>query len=166
MTFSHVVLCWVGLGSQRHVIISRDTTQMAATKKLTWAQRQVRDQSVAKVCVDDHRSWTKGASWKMNGKHRVFFTASDCVNAKEVGGEEGVAQREWQNAPLCSKTASTVYYFTPAFMPYCYWCKVQHTAIVPFLCNCSLGICALSGASWLHSTVTNFCLLLSDCLTL
>lgn len=166
MTSSHVVLCWVGLGSQRHVINSRDTTQMAATKKLTWAQLQVRDQSVAKVCVNDHRSWTAGASWKMNGKHCVFFAASYCVNAKEVGGEEGVAQREWQNTPLCSETASTVYYFT-AFMPYCYWCKVQYAAIVPFFVHLLfLGIYALSGASWLHSPVTNYCLLPSDCLTL
>lgn len=123
MMLSLVVLYWVNLGSQRHVINSCDTTQMAATKKLTWAQLQVRDQSVAKVYVNDHRSWTTGASWKMNGKHCVFLAASDCVNAKEVGGEEGVAQKEWQNTPLCSETASTVYYFTSAFMPYCYWCK-------------------------------------------
>lgn len=174
MTLSHVVLCWVGLGSQRHVINSRDTTQMAATKKLTWAQLQVRDQSVAKVCVSDHRSWTRGASWKMNGKHCVFFAASDCVNAKEVGGEEGVAQREWQNT-LNRCALKQLPLFTISLLPSCqegresdlrYWCKVQHTAIVPFLCNCSWGFYALSVASWLHSPVTNFCLLLSDCLTL
>lgn len=69
-------------------------TQMAATKKLTWVQLQVLDQSVAKVCVDDHHGWTRGASWMMNGKHCVFFAASDCVIAKEVGGEGGAAQRE------------------------------------------------------------------------
>lgn len=61
---------------------------------LTWAQLQVLHQSVAKVCVDSHRGWTRGASWKMNGKHCVFFAVSDCVNAEEVGGEGGAAQRE------------------------------------------------------------------------
>lgn len=61
MTLSRAVLCWVGLGSQRRVINSRDTTQMAAAKKLTWAQLQAMDQSVAKVSVDDHHGWTRGA---------------------------------------------------------------------------------------------------------
>lgn len=110
-------------------------TQMAATKKLTWVQLQVLDQSVAKVCVDDrHRPGGPHGWWMGN---TAFSSQRQIVWTQKKWGAKGELHKESDKAVRCALKQLPL--FTSAFMPYCYWCKVQHTAIVPFLCNCSWG---------------------------